>query len=141
MSTKGIIIATFVRKNKILSFLERLRNEFKIGLSRVFVYKVDTNTSEYLVTFKAFDRNEYIGKIENATVMHVKNGSLFSINALNKLIDREKDGDEKPNNEFVLDWSKYRDKLIIQVNGELRISNLKKIQDFMYKRSSCKHFY
>lgn len=131
MSTKGIIIATFVRKNKILSFLERLRNEFKIGLSRVFVYKVDTNTSEYLVTFKAFDRNEYIGKIENATVMHVKNGSLFSINALNKLIDREKDGDEKPNNEFVLDWSKYRDKLIIQVNGELRISNLKKIQDFM----------
>lgn len=131
MSTKGIIIATFVRKNKILSFLERLRNEFKIGLSRVFVYKVDTNTSEYLVTFKAFDRNEYIGKIENATVMHVKNGSLFSINALNKLIDREKDDDEKPNNEFVLDWSKYRDKLIIQVNGELRISNLKKIQDFM----------
>lgn len=131
MSTKGIIIATFVRKNKILSFLERLRNEFKIGLSRVFVYKVDTNTSEYLVTFKAFDRNEYIGKIENATVMHVKNGSLFSINALNKLIDREKDGDEKPNNEFVLDWSKYRDKLIIQVSGELRISNLKKIQDFM----------
>lgn len=131
MSTKGIIIATFVRKNKILSFLERLRNEFKIGLNRVFVYKVDTNTSEYLVTFKAFDRNEYIGKIENATVMHVKNGSLFSINALNKLIDREKDGDEKPNNEFVLDWSKYRDKLIIQVNGELRISNLKKIQDFM----------
>ena len=131
MSTKGIIIATFVRKNKILSFLERLRNEFKIGLSRVFVYQVDTNTSEYLVTFKAFDRNEYIGKIENATVMHVKNGSLFSINALNKLIDREKDDDEKPNNEFVLDWSKYRDKLIIQVNGELRISNLKKIQDFM----------
>ncbi len=131
MSTKGIIIATFVRKNKILSFLERLRNEFKIGLNRVFVYKVDTNTSEYLVTFKAFDRNEYIGKIENATVMHVKNGSLFSINALNKLIDREKDGDEKPNNEFVLDWSKYRDKLIIQVSGELRISNLKKIQDFM----------
>ena len=131
MSTKGIIIATFVRNNKILSFLERLRNEFKIGLSRVFVYKVDTNTSEYLVTFKAFDRNEYIGKIENATVMHVKNGSLFSINALNKLIDREKDDDEKPNNEFVLDWSKYRDKLIIQVNGELRISNLKKIQDFM----------
>lgn len=131
MSTKGIIIATFVRKNKILSFLERLRNEFKIGLSRVFVYKVDTNTSEYLVTFKAFDRNEYIGKIKNATVMHVKNGSLFSINALNKLIDREKDGDEKPNNEFVLDWSKYRDKLIIQVNGELMISNLKKIQDFM----------
>ena len=131
MSTKGIIIATFVRKNKILSFLERLRNEFKIGLSRVFVYKVDTNTSEYLVTFKAFDRNEYIEKIKNATVMHVKNGSLFSINALNKLIDREKDGDEKPNNEFVLDWSKYRDKLIIQVSGELMISNLKKIQDFM----------
>jgi hypothetical protein len=60
--------------------------------------------------------------------MHVKNGCLFSINALNKLIDQEKDS-LQPNNEYVVDWNKYKDKLIIVTNGELSISNLTKIED------------
>ena len=60
--------------------------------------------------------------------MHVKNGCIFSINALNKLIDQEKDN-ITPNNEYVVDWNKYKDKLIIVTNGELTISNLAKIED------------
>jgi hypothetical protein len=61
--------------------------------------------------------------------MHVKNGCLFSINALNKLIEKDNEGSELPNNEFVVDWDKYKDKLIIITNGELSISNLSKIED------------
>ena len=98
-------------------------------MEKVFVYEIDTNQSEYLVTFKTFDKDRFIKKISNATVMHVKNGCLFSINALNKLIDQEK-GDDKPNNEYLIDWDKYKDKLIIQTNGELSLSNISKIEDF-----------
>ena len=128
MSTNGIIIGTFVRKNRILSFLETLRVGYGIKLDKVFVYEIDTNKLEYLVTFKTFDKNKFIKKINNATVMHVKNGCLFSINALNKLIDQEK-GDDKPNNEYLIDWEKYKDKLIILTGGELSISKLTKIED------------
>ena len=128
MSSNGVIIGSFVRKEKILSFLETLRNDFKVRLDKVFIYNVDTNKHEYLVTFKAFDKDKFIGKVQNSTVMHVKNGCLFSINALNKLISSLKDN-EVPNNEFVLDWEKYKDKLIIQTNGELSVSNLTKIED------------
>ena len=128
MSTNGIIIGTFVKKNKILSFLETLRAGYGIKLDKVFVYDIDTNQLEYLVTFKTFDKDKFIKKINNATVMHVKNGCLFSINALNKLIDQEK-GDDKPNNEYVVDWDKYKDKLIILTGGELSISKLTKIED------------
>lgn len=128
MSTNGIIIGTFVKKNRILSFLETLRIEYKIKLDKVFVYLIDTNQLEYLVTFKTFDKDKFIKKISNATVMHVKNGCLFSINALNKLIENEK-GDDKPNNEYLIDWDKYKDKLIILTNGELSVSNLTKIED------------
>ena len=128
MSTNGIIIGTFVKKNKILSFLETLRAGYGIKLDKVFVYEIDTNQLEYLVTFKTFDKDKFIKKISNATVMHVKNGCLFSINALNKLIDKEK-GDDKPNNEYVVDWDKYKDKLIILTGGELSISKLTKIED------------
>ena len=128
MSKNGIIIGTFVKKNKILSFLETLRTSYGIRLDKVFVYEIDTNQFEYLVTFKTFDKDKFIKKIRNATVMHVKNGCLFSINALNKLIDQEK-SDDVPNNEYLIDWDKYKDKLIVLTNGELSVSNLNKIED------------
>ena len=128
MSTNGIIIGTFVKKNRILSFLEMLRSEYNIKLDKVFIYSIDTNQAEYLVTFKTFDKDKFIKKINNATVMHVKNGCLFSINALNKLIEKEKE-DDKPNNEYLIDWDSYKDKLIILTNGELSVSNLTKIED------------
>ena len=128
MSTNGIIIGTFVRKNKILSFLETLRGDYGIKLEKVFVYDIDTNQSEYLVTFKTFDKDRFIKKISNATVMHVKNGCLFSINALNRLIDKEK-GENVPNTEYLVDWNKYKDNLIILTGGELSISKLTKIED------------
>lgn len=129
MTEKGTIIGTFVKKNKILSFIEHLNNNFNVNFNKIFIYSIDTNKYEYLVTFKTFDKEKFIKNLFNATVMHVKNGSLFSINALNKLIDKEKTFNETPNNEVVLDWDKYKDKLIITTNGELSISNLIKIED------------
>ena len=130
MSVNGIIIGTFVKKNKILSFLETLKHGFKVNLDKVFIYSIDTNKYEYLVTFKAYDKERFIKNLSNATVMHVKNGCLFSINALNKLIEKENSDSDKPNNEYLIDWDKYKDKLIIQTNGELSLSNLSKIEDF-----------
>ena len=130
MSVNGIIIGTFVKKNKILSFLETLKYGFKVNLNKVFVYSIDTNKYEYLVTFKTYDKERFIKNLNNATVMHVKNGCLFSINALNKLIERENSDSDKPNNEYLIDWDKYKDKLIIQTNGELSLSNLSKIEYF-----------
>ncbi len=130
MSTNGIIIGTFVKKYKILSFLETLKHGFKVNLDKVFVYSIDTNKFEYLVTFKTYDKERFIKNLSNATVMHVKNGCLFSINALNKLIEKENSDSDKPNNEYLIDWDKYKDKLIIQTNGELSLSNLSKIEDF-----------
>lgn len=129
MTKRGIIIGTFVRKNKILSFVETLKNDFNIKLDKVFIYSIDTNLKEYLVTFKTFDKEKFIKNLSNATVMHVKNGCLFSINALNRLIEKDNEGSDKPNNEYLLDWDKYKDKLIIITNGELSISNLAKIDD------------
>ena len=130
MSVNGIIIGTFVKKNKILSFLETLKYKFNVNLDKVFVYLIDTNKYEYLVTFKTYNKEKYIKNLSNATVMHVKNGCLFSINALNKLIEKENLDSDKPNKEYLIDWDKYKDKLIIQTNGELSLSNLSKIEDF-----------
>jgi hypothetical protein len=128
MAKNGIIIGTFVKKKKILSFLEDLITNYRIKSDKIFVYNIDTNKFEYLVTFRTFDKEKFIKKLPNASVMHVKNGCLFSINALNKLIDGLKTN-ESPNNEYLIDWNEYKDKLIILSGGELSISNLTKIED------------
>ena len=128
MAKNGIIIGTFVKKKKILSFLEDLITNYRIKSDKIFVYNIDTNKFEYLVTFRTFDKEKFIKKLPNASIMHVKNGCLFSINALNKLIDGLKTN-ESPNNEYLIDWDEYKDKLIILTGGELSISNLTKIED------------
>ena len=130
MSKKGIIIGIFIRKSKILSFLEELRNKFYVKIDRAFVYNIESNENEYLATFKTFIKDIFIKNLQGSSVMHVKNNCIFSINALNKLIESEKLGsEEKSNNEIEVDWDKYKDKLIILTNGVLNIVNLSKIED------------
>lgn len=126
---KLVLIGTFVKKEKILSFLERLKNDFSLSMSDVCVNEIEGNESEYIVTFRAFDKGPYLSRIEGSSVMHVKNKSIFSINALNMLIEREMGDDKVPNRDYKLDWSKYRSKLIMAKGGELYVKSLKKIED------------
>ena len=87
MVTNGMLIATFILKTKILSFIEFLRNDFKIKTDRIYVYEIEENDDEYLVSFKLKNNKIDIkSKFKGATPVHVKNGCLFSINALNTLI-------------------------------------------------------
>jgi len=130
MSKKGLIIGTFVNKNKILSFLEELKTRFYINIDRVFVYSISSNEKEYLVTFKTFDKDKFIKHLKGSTIMHVKNNCIFSINALNRLIELENlNIDERPYNEIEINWDEYKDKLIILTNGNLNIYNISKIED------------
>lgn len=133
MSKKGIIIGSFVKKIKILSFLENLKYGFGINLDKVFVYSINSNDKEYLVTFKTYNKDKFIKKLFNSTIMHVKNNCLFSINAINKLIEQDYNySEDKPYNEVEINWDLYKDKLIILANGELKINDLTKIEDKCY---------
>ena len=35
---RGIIIGTFVKKNKILAFIEELKNDYGIKYDKIFIY-------------------------------------------------------------------------------------------------------
>lgn len=128
MQKKAVLIGTFVRKKQILSFLESLKYKYRVNLAKVFVYNIDGNNFEYLVTFKTYERDKFSDEFKSSTIMHVKNGCLFSINALNRLI-HEKYGENVLTNEVEIDWSQYSDKLIILANGQLLIKQITKIED------------
>ena len=126
MIQKSILIGTFVRKTKVCSFLETLKYKYHIHMDKVFVFTLETNDYEYLVTFKVYSKEPYLKEITNSSVMHVKNGCLFSINALNKLIETESGSQNK---NYEVDWTKYKNKLIILTKGDLSISSIEKVED------------
>ena len=129
MEKKGFLIGVFVRKNKILSFIEELSNKYKVRGDRVFVFEIDTNDSEYLVTFKTYDKDKFINKLVGSTVLHVKNKCIFSINALNKLIEYESCNESVNNSEYIVNWNNFKNKLLLMANGKFSISNIIKIED------------
>ena len=130
LTKKGVIIGSFISKDKVLSFLELLKYKFGVDLSKVYIYTISKNYKEFLVTFKTYNKDKFIKKLYGSTIMHVKNGCLFSINALNRLIEMEYDvKEEKPYNEVEIDWDFYKNKLIVLTNGKLNINDLSKIED------------
>ena len=120
------LIGVFINRNKLLSLLEALKFKYKQNIDRVFIYQINLNTNEYLVTFTVLNKEVYLKSIPNSTVLHVKNGCLFSINALNKLIERDNGSASK---DYVVNWEKYRNNLIVLTNGELSIHQILKIDD------------
>jgi hypothetical protein len=40
MSTKGVLIGTFVPKNKVLAFVEGIHNTCRISIERIFIYEI-----------------------------------------------------------------------------------------------------
>jgi len=130
MSKNGVIIGTFVKKELILTFLEGLKNKFKLNMDKIYVYNVSSNSKEYLVTFRTFNKDEIIKDLPGSAVLHVKNKCLFSINAINRLIESQSDYDStKPHNEVEIDWGSYENKLIILSSGVLSIKDLEKIEN------------
>ena len=129
MINKGVLIGTFVKKHKILSFIERIRNFTIKNIDRIFVYEIKDNEKEYLVTFKLLEKEKNASKFYNSTILHVKNGCLFSINALNSVINENKVDNTLSNKDIAIDWEKYRGKLLIKTNGELIVHEIAKIED------------
>lgn len=130
MNRKSYILATFVEKNKILSFLETLIKKHGIPSDKIFVYEIEDNAHEYLVTFRVYDKKKYANEFSNSSIMHFKKGCIFSINALNALVEVESDATNSSTDQFVeINWEKYRNNIITMSNGELKIKKLSKIED------------
>lgn len=124
----NVIIGTFVKKNRILAFLEFLKYKMHVNIDKTFVFNVEGNDIEYLVTFSSPRNNPYFTQLHDATVLHTKNGCLFSINALNMYIDTLNIKDVS-HMDFEVDWDNLKDTLLITTNGTLKQSKLFKIKD------------
>jgi len=138
MDTKTIIIASFINKLTLQRNLNYLLVNFNIRHEDVFVYEIIGDSDlEYMLTFKMKnDKNIDLKKhFENATIVNIKNGCIFSINGLNRLI--EANLNVEPGNvsykNHKINWLDYKDKLILSNRNNLTVKNIKKMCDDVKK--------
>lgn len=126
---KAALVGVFVKKDKLIPLIQRLMNQFKIDLQYIYIYEIENNNDEYLMSIKTLDKDSLMKALHYTTVLHVKNGSLFSINALNLLIKSKNDNNEIECKDYKIDWDEYKDKLIVITRGELSVNSLKKVEN------------
>jgi len=130
---KTILLASFIFPERLEWFLDYLENKFSIAREKVFVYKNLDDESKLLVTFKFILKDgkkiNFKSMFPSAILIHKKGNAIYTINALNKLIELQCDGsvgniDYKT---VMIDWDNYQNKLILSNNNELAIFNIEKV--------------
>lgn len=129
---KNTLIASFIYKDRIDWFNEYLMVNYNIQKSQIYVFETN-DEYRYMVTFKLVSnvgvKIDFKSAFPNATIVHKKKNTIYSINALNKLIEETSEVslgniDYKS---IKIDWLKYENKLILMRNDELVISDIKRI--------------
>lgn len=132
MQNKIILLATFTKSSFIDSVLDRLETKFNIKEKDIFFY--ETEYDDILMTYrmeveggKRFDIRKDLRK---TIQVHKKGPTFFTINALNKLIERDNDLEfgNVDYSQYNVDWDKYKNKLILLQKGELDIVGIIKYE-------------
>ena len=130
-ASRTLLLASFIFKENKAGYLKYLNDRFKIPIKRIFIFESTIDTTRYIVTFKfKTQRRININKLFSNTIpIHKKGRTLYTINALNKLI--EKDSGLPPGNinykSYKIDWDQYQGKCILFRDGELIIGDLKRV--------------
>ena len=129
---KTVLLASFIFKDRLDWFLNYLESSFQISKNNVFLYDIEDDT-KVMVTFKLLikaDTHINFKKVfPNATLIHKKGNAIYTINALNKLIETYSTDNIGNINykSVIIDWSKYQDNLLLIKNNNLAITSIKRI--------------
>tara|TARA_R110000782_G_scaffold263544_2_gene356232 strand:+ start:415 stop:816 length:402 start_codon:yes stop_codon:yes gene_type:complete len=130
---KKILLASFIFPERLEWFLTYLENKFDIPRETVFVYKNHDDESKLIVTFKFIikdgKRINFKSLFPNAILIHKKGNTIYTINALNKLIESLEEGNigNIDYKSIIIDWDQHQNKLILTNNGELVIFDIEKV--------------
>jgi len=129
---RSIILASFVFPERLETFLNYLQKRFKLDRERIFIYDNIDDPITKIVTYKVFLKDgkkiDLKSIFPRTIIIHKKGECLYTINALNKLIEEE-NGLESGNIEYKnyeLDWEKYQNKLVLTTQEGLVFNEIKR---------------
>lgn len=130
---KKILVAAFIPKSESDDFLKYIDDEFDVESSKAFKFDVVSDKDQYLYTFylevpvgERINLREYF---KNALIVHKKKKTFYTINALNKLIEKEYEleGGNIDYKKYKIDWDKFKNNLILSSNNNLSIIEIKRV--------------
>lgn len=131
--SKTNLLASFIFPERVEWFLSYLEAKFSIGKEKVFCYKDENDESKVILTFKITVPDDkslnFKDLFPSAVIIHKKGNALYTINALNKLID-EKAEESIGNVEYKdvkIDWEEYQGKFILIKDKELKILTISRV--------------
>lgn len=133
---KRKLMASFTTSSKIKNFVEYLYNN-KLT-DKIFILKNEKQKNVYIVTYNLLQEmdmsnlREY-GVLNTLIIQRNKEtNTLYSINALNYILEDESLKTEKPKKDIKIDWSKYKNVFITTSDKKVNIirTQLYKFIDF-----------
>ena len=130
---KTILLATFIFPERVDWFLSYLEAKVGILKEKTFCYKNLDDEAKVIITFKITVDNTNPLNLKNlfpsAIPIHKKGNALYTINALNKMIEKA-NGDTIGNidyKSFKINWDDYQNKLILTNGEELMFFTINRI--------------
>ena len=126
-----VTLASFVFEEKIISFKKYLNKRFRIPEDKIFIYTTPDDQQKML-TFRIYLRDGK--KIDTKSffpptiIVHKKGECFYTINALNKLIEKETGGN-RGNIDYKshkINWDNYQGKMLIVKERDLIIMDIER---------------
>jgi len=129
---KTILLASFIFPERLDWFINYLEAKFNITKDKIFCYENLDDESKLIITFKiVIPEGKYLNLKElfpNAIPIHKKGDTLYTINALNKLIDNIVGSIGNTDYKTIkIEWSEYQNKLILANGDNLTIFNINRV--------------
>jgi hypothetical protein len=129
---KTILLASFIFPERVDWFISYLEAKFSITKDKVFCYKNLEDESKLIMTFKlVVQEGKYLNLKDlfpSAVTIHKKGTTFYTINALNKLIDKKMGGNGNIDYKSVkIDWSEYQNKFILINNDDVSIFPIERV--------------
>jgi hypothetical protein len=131
--SKKLLIVAFINENKSDKFLKYIEDKFNVSPSKAFKFEIEGDSHQHVFTFYIeLETNENINLrdyFKNALIVHKKSNVFYTINGLNKLIEKEHKLESGNINyrSFKIDWGKFKNNLILSSNNNLSIIQLKRV--------------
>lgn len=130
MQQKILLLASFLKAENLDNFLYKIKKKFGIKKENIFFFK--TEDGGYVLTYKIRidieHRIDIKKELPKTIQIHKKGDTIFTINALNKLIEKESNlGGNINYKEYKINWENYKNKMILLKGDNLEISNIERI--------------
>lgn len=137
---KRKLMASFVTKSKAETFVKYLyENQLT---EKLFVLKNEKQKNVFIITYNLIKEHnmsnlrEY-GVLNTLTIQRNKDtNTLYSINALNYILEEEALKTEKPKREIKIDWDKYQNVFITTSDRKVNIIHTKLYKFVDLKRNN-----